>query len=318
MRTGAAAGQHGYYHEAVRYSSDDELLAVAVPFLLGGVAAGEPTAVVLGTRTGDLVRAALPAGSGVEFLPGGDVYASPAAAIRTYRKLFAGHVAAGAGQIRVIGEVPRSELGNTWDWWARYESAVNVAFDEFPLWGMCAYDTRITPEAVLLDVARTHPRYARPGDRHELNPAFAEPRAYLAEDRAPVPDPLQAGRPDADVADPTPARARQVVRAADRGLSPEDLADLVVAVSETVTNAGRHGTAPVRLRVWAGPDRMVVTVTDAGAGPKNPFAGLLPAGEGSVGGRGLWITYQACNHVAAARDGSGWTIRMIAGNAHVV
>jgi len=45
MRTGAAAGHTGYYHEAVCYGSDDDLLAVTLPFLLGGVAAGEPTVV---------------------------------------------------------------------------------------------------------------------------------------------------------------------------------------------------------------------------------------------------------------------------------
>ena len=47
----------------------------------------------------------------------------------------------------------------TWDWWCRYESAVNDAYDEFPLWGLCTYDTRTTPAAVLADVARTHPTF---------------------------------------------------------------------------------------------------------------------------------------------------------------
>ena len=65
MRTGAASGHHGYFHEAVRYDADDELMAVAVPFLRDGVEAGEPTFVALGERTAGLVRAALPAGFGV-------------------------------------------------------------------------------------------------------------------------------------------------------------------------------------------------------------------------------------------------------------
>jgi len=61
MRTGAAAGHEGYFHEAVYYSSDEELLAVLVPFLTGGPAAGEPTVVSLGERNAALVRGALPA-----------------------------------------------------------------------------------------------------------------------------------------------------------------------------------------------------------------------------------------------------------------
>ncbi|BCJ48887.1 hypothetical protein Asp14428_03620 [Actinoplanes sp. NBRC 14428] len=318
MRTGAAAGHHGYFHAALQYATDDELLAVTVPFLLGGVEAGEPTVVAFGERTAGLVRAALPAGSGVEFLSGGDAYARPSATIRSYRRLLARHVAAGATQIRIIGEMPAKAFGNTWDWWARYEAAINHAYDDFPLWSMCAYDSRTTPPGVLADVARTHPRFALPGGGHRVSPAYTEPRTYLSEPRPPVPDPLQAGPPTVTLAGPTPGEARRAIHAADRGRLPAaEVDDLVVAVSETVTNAVRYGRDPVSLRVWGGDDRIVVTVTDAGPGPKNPFAGLLPATDSATGGRGLWITHQACNHVAAAPDDRGWTIRMIAGNPAV-
>ncbi|WBB65237.1 anti-sigma factor RsbA family regulatory protein [Micromonospora sp. WMMD812] len=318
MRTGAAAGHHGYYHEAVCYDSDDELLAVVLPFLRGGIEAGEPTFVALGERTGGLVRAVLPAGSGVEFLPGGDVYARPTAAIRAYRELLAAQVAAGAGQIRIIGELPRVALGATFDWWARYESAINHAYDDFPLWSMCAYDSRTTPPGVLHEVARTHPRFATPDGRHLPSPAYTEPTTYLCEHPAAPPDPLQATPPLVELTDPTAAEARAAVHAIDQGvLPPDDVDDLVVAVSETVTNALRHGRPPVRLRIWAGTDRIVVTVRDGGAGPKDPFAGLLPSGTGATGGLGLWITYQSCNHVTLHRDpAGGFTLRLTAGNPH--
>lgn len=315
MRTGAAARHHGYYHEAVRYDSDDELLAVAVPFLLGGVAAGEPTYVALGERTGALVRSALPAGCGVEFLPGGDVYARPASAIRSYRELLAGQVAAGAPQIRIIGEVPPTEFGATWDWWARYESAINHAYDDFPLWSMCAYDTRITPPAVLADVARTHPRFATADGRHVPSATWTPPTEYLRECRPVVPDPLQAEPPVVELTDPTAAEARAAVHKAARGqVSADDVDDLVVAVSETVTNALRHGRPPVRLRVWSGDDRIVATVRDGGDGPADPYCGLLPVGDGAPGGLGLWITYQSCSHVTWHRDDDGFTLRLTAGN----
>ena len=318
MRTGSGAGHTGYFHAAVQYASDDELLAVTLPFLLGGVAAGEPTFVSFGERTAALVRSALPRDSGVRFLTGGAVYARPAGAIRSYRKLLAEQVAAGAGQIRIIGEMPVAAFGNTWDWWARYESAINHAYDDFPLWSMCAYDTRITPEPVLADVARTHPRYALPGGGHADSPAYVDPHAYLSANRPPVPDPLQATPPTVELSDPTPGEARRAVHAADRGRLPAtEVDDLVVAVSETITNAMRYGVPPVCLRVWGGTDRIVVTVTDRGTGPKNPFAGLLPAGDAATGGRGLWITHQSCSHVAGSGDDQGWTIRMIAGNTGV-
>ncbi|MEV4349535.1 sensor histidine kinase [Actinoplanes sp. NPDC049596] len=313
-RTGAAAGHLGYYHEAVCYDSDDDLLAVAVPFLLGGAEAGEPTIVALGERSAGVVRSALPGDAPVVFMSGGAMYARPAGAIRAYRKLLAEHVTAGAGQIRIIGELTTEMFGPAWDSWARYESAINHAYDEFPLWSMCAYDTRTMPPAVHEDVLRTHPRTAMPDGRHVPNETYVDPVSFLSDRRRPVPDPLQRGVPRADIDSPTLSDARQAVRDADGGrLAPDDVDDLVVAVSEAVANGHRHGRAPVRMRLWSGDDRIVVTVSDAGPGPKDPFAGLLPTGDGLDGGLGLWIAHQSCDHVVMYRDAGAFTIRLTAG-----
>ncbi|MEU4570474.1 sensor histidine kinase [Micromonospora sp. NPDC023956] len=318
MRTGVPAGHTGYLHEAICYDSDEDLLAVVLPFLLGGVEAGEPTLVSLGEQHAALVRSALPADSGVQFLEGGDVYARPAGAIRSYRKILGDHVAAGAGQIRIVGELPTVALGATWDWWARYESAINHAYDDFPLWSMCAYDRRVTPAPVMADVLRTHPWIALPDGRRAPSGTYTDPLVYLTEPRPTPPDPIQHTPPLVEMVGPTPARARAAVYDADRGhLPPDDVEDLVVAVSETVTNALRHGREPVALRLWRGPDRIVVSIHDGGAGPKDPFIGLLPVGDGTNGGLGLWIAHQSCNHVTMYRGTDGFTIRLTAGNPHV-
>jgi anti-sigma regulatory factor (Ser/Thr protein kinase) len=314
VRTGAAAGHRGYLHEAIRYDSDDHLLSVAVPFLLGGVAADEPTIVALGERNAALVRGALPEGCPVEFLSNGAMYARPASAIRSYRELLAGHVANGAGQIRIIGELSRESFGETWDWWANYESAINSAYDEFPMWSMCAYDARTTPAPVLADVARTHPRTALPDGSHPLNEDYTDPVQFLLENRPADPDPLQRTAPADDLIDISPAHARRVVRRADRGhLSADDLEGLVIAVSEVVTNAHQHGRPPVRMRLWTAADRIVVTVDDSGPGPKDPYAGLLPATSDASAGLGLWITHQSCSHVRMRRRPSGFTICLTGG-----
>jgi anti-sigma regulatory factor (Ser/Thr protein kinase) len=311
MRTGAGAGHHGYFHEAVCYDSDDHLLAVTVPFLTGGAEAGEPTVVALGPRNTALIQAALPAGCPVTFLPGGETYARPAGAIRAYRNMLAGLVAGGASQIRIIGELPAECFGPAWDSWARYESAINHAYDEFPLWSMCAYDTRSTPGPVLADVERTHPRTARPDGGHPANRAYVEPRAFLAE-RRPLPvDRLATTGPRAELADPTASQARAAVRRhAPPGLAPSVLDDFLVAVSEIVTNAGRYGQPPARTRIWADAARVLVEVTDGGDGPKDPFAGLLPVESTNGGGLGLWITHQICDHVALAGGEGGFTVRL--------
>lgn len=317
MRTGPAAGSAGYYHEALCYSSPEELLAVGLPFLIDGVEAGEPTLVAMGGESAEALRDTLPAGSGVEFLTGGSVYARPTSAIRAYRQMLSGHVERGATQIRIIGELPPAALGATWDSWARYESAVNRAYDEFPLWTMCAYDTRTTPQDVLADVARTHPHAATADGRHLASGTYTDPVDYLARDALAPDDPMMAEPPALELIDPLPVDARRAVHRVDGGrLSADDLDDLVVAVSEVVTNALRYGRPPTVLRLWAGPDRMVATVTDGGAGPKDPFAGLLPATEDSAGGRGLWIAYQSVNHVVATRTEHTFTLRLTAGNAN--
>lgn len=314
MRTGAAAGHVGYFHEAVCYDSDEHLLGVVVPFLLDGVAAGEPTVVALGERNAALVRAALPFGSPVIYLTGGDLYARPASAIRSYRRLLADHVTAGAGQIRIIGELTPQAFGATWDWWARYESAINHAYDEFPLWSMCAYDLRTTPAPVLDDVLRTHPRTALPDGGHRPNRGYLEPATYLVQPRRPVTDPVELTPPRFDLADPTAAEARRAVRAGvGDSLTEQDRDDLVVAVSETVSNAVKHGHGPIRARMWTTADRVVVAVTDAGAGPTDPYAGLLPVPRDGGGGLGLWITHQSCSHVSLDRRDDGFTVRLTAG-----
>ncbi|MGC5032870.1 anti-sigma factor RsbA family regulatory protein [Micromonospora sp. DT229] len=318
MRTGPAVGRSGYFHEALCYASDEELLAVTVPFLLDGVAAGEPTFVALGERTGGLVRSALPADSGVQFLTGTGVYARPTAAIRMYRKLLADLVADGAEQIRIIGEVPLPSLGPTWDWWARYEAAINRAYDDWPLWSMCAYDTRITPAEVLADVAATHPHFATADQGHLPSPGFLPPETFLRGNRPMPPDPIQAYPPVLELTDPTAAQARSAVHRAGPGQLPaEDFDDFVIAVSEIVTNGLRHGSPPVRLRLWTAPDRIVATVSDTGKGPEDPYAGLLPPTDGKPGGLGLWITHQSCNHVTHYRDAEGFTLRLTAGQPPV-
>ncbi|GAB1516086.1 anti-sigma factor RsbA family regulatory protein [Actinophytocola sp. KF-1] len=309
------AGHTGYFHEALRYGSDDELLTAVVPFLLGGVAAGEPTIVALGEEKTALVRAAVGADIPVVYHSGGEVYARPAAALRAYSDLFARHTADGAHQIRVVGELPPAALGATWDWWARYESAANDVYARFPLWSLCAYDERTTPPEVLADVARTHPHVAGPGDTHLPNEAYVEPHQFLRYDLPPAPDPVQHTAPAVELVNPVPSRARAVLADVGDGvLTAESLSDLRIAVTETVTNALTHGTAPIVVRYWAGPDRVVVTVTDGGKGPADPFAGLRAAAHAPSGGLGLWLTHQLCDHVSMSVDDEGFTVRMISGN----
>lgn len=308
MRSGAAVGHTGYFHETAFYGSDDEFLAIVVPFIEGGVVAGEPTFVTLAERNAGLVQGAMATVDGVTFVPGNHQYARPAATIRSYRELFGQQVAAGATQIRVVGDVPHPGFGVSWDAWARYEAVVNHAFDDFPLWGMCPYDLRTTPDDVLDEVARTHQHIATP-DGHHRNERFEDPAEFL---RARPVRPLAAepSEPVIDLRDPTAAEARHAVRGLDAGLPVAAHEDLVLSVSEVVTNALRHGRPPARLRLWAADGRVVATIHDQGPGVTDPFAGLLPAPKVD-GGLGLWIASQLCSEVTIGQDADGFGVRLV-------
>jgi anti-sigma regulatory factor (Ser/Thr protein kinase) len=306
------AGRRGNDHQAFCHSSDDEVLAVAVPFLRAGLLAGEPTVVSLEPRRAELIYEAVPDSAGLTFVPAGDLYARPASVIKAYRKRMVDYVAAGAAGIRIIGELPPVAFGYSWDWWARYESAVNHAYAEFPVRTLCAYDTRIVPPHVLDDVRRTHPLVTGTGGVSTA--AYIEPRAFLTAPWPVPPHPVQLRPPQVDLVDPEPSAARRAVTEANRtALAPDALDDLVLSVSEVVTNAHRHGRGPVRMRLWSDASHAVVTVQDTGSGPADPFAGLLPAPDRATGGLGLWLAHQLCEHVAMVRDEDGFTVRLTAG-----
>lgn len=317
MRSGTAT--HGadastcFRHEAVLYDRDDDLLSVAVPFLEEGLANGDPVLLCLGQDSRMLLHREMPETSHIAFLPD---YEQPASTLKNHRKALNRHLAAGAHQLRVIGEIPHPGTGVEWDPWARYEAALNHVFADLPLWELCVYDTRITPDDVLGDVAKTHPRVIT-GGKHVVSESFEDPETFLSSHEPTYVDPLERLMPPPVIlASPSPEAARHTtgVASVGTGLSGHEVEDLVLAVSECVANAILYGEPPVELRIWPGPDRVVVTVSDRGHGPTHPFAGLIPANEPRTeGGLGLWITHQVCAQVTMHRHPWGFTIRLIAG-----
>lgn len=313
MRSGAAAGHTGYFHETGFYGSDEELLGIVVPFLRGGQETGEPTLVTLDDAHTAVVRRELGDDEGIDWVPSSEQYRNPVVTIADYRRRMAALVEADASQIRIVGDVPHTGTGGCWDTWCRYEAAINHAYDDFPLWGMCPYDTRQTPDAVLEDVRRTHPHVALPDGSHRTNPGFHDPLALLTESRPPAPHRLQDGPPALHLDGPLPADARAAVAAlAAPHLPHRAVADLTIAVSEVVANAHVHGRPPVTVEAWARPGSVLVVVHDTGSGPSDPLAGLMPQerdDDGRGAGLGLWIAGQLCTDVTLDRSG-GFAVRL--------
>jgi anti-sigma regulatory factor (Ser/Thr protein kinase) len=300
----------GFFHETAFYGTDDDFLAHTVPFLENGLRAGEPSVVACAEHNTALLRGALGRTS-VIYRPGADQYSRPCDAITTYRDLFREHTADGAQRMRVVGDVPHPGTGAPWDWWARYEAAANRVFAEFPVWGLCPYDTRTTPAEVLADVVRTHPNIATAPSAHEVNPAYVEGLAGSPQ----RPDALEENAPLVELVDASAGTVREAVGTAIDGLAiGEDAAhDVVYAASEIVTNGLTHGVAPVRFRLWADTSRVVVAVSDQGPGPSDPLAGLVPTTETRSAGLGLWILHRTCDYVSMGRDADGFTVRVSVG-----
>ncbi|MEV4346983.1 anti-sigma factor RsbA family regulatory protein [Actinoplanes sp. NPDC049596] len=313
MRSGAAAGHRGCFHETAFYDSDQTFLDVVGPFLAGGLAAGEPVVSAFAGHNQTLVLGAFGPRSGIRFLDGGVQYARPASAIDRYRRVLRDYVVAGAEQIRVAGQVPHPGSGVPWEWWVRYEAALNRVFGGVPVWGLCPYDLRQAPSQVLDDARSTHP-YVATGDEHAANPAFVAPEEFLAGRRSRWRDPLEATEPAATFHDPLPARVRAAVAQAGPSttLGENDIRGLILGASEAVSNAIRHGRPPVTVRLWSSLDRILVTVTDTGDGPSDPYAGLQPS---PGGGLGLWLAFQSCGYVTLDRGPAGFTVRLLAGRA---
>jgi anti-sigma regulatory factor (Ser/Thr protein kinase) len=312
MRSGAALGHRGYFHEAAFYQSDHEFVQIMGPFFADGLAAGEPVIAVFTRHNQSLVRAEF--GAGIRYLDAERQYARPARAILAYRRLMTQLVADGATQVRIAGDVPHPGTGVPWEWWARYEAVINDAYDDFPLWGLCPYDTRTTPGEVLEEVRRCHPHIAT-ADGHEPNPAFEDPRQFLANRPATWRDPMETRSPSRELVNPNAGEVRLVIAELSRSvtLTETQIQDLQLATTEAITNALLYGKLPVQVRIWDGPDRLLVTVTDAGPGPSDPYAGLRPVAPAALRGRGLWLIHQLCSYVTLERSPTGFTVRMLAG-----
>src|SRR5262249_22316217 len=212
-------------------------------------------------RKSGLLRSWLADPSAVEFIGDQSLYATPGRAIATYRRMFEFHLALGAGQIRIAGDVPHRGNGGRFEGWDRYEWAVNAVWQDFPVWGLCLYDTTTASEDVLDVVERTHPRIVSPSGQHRPSERYEEVPVF--ESPPPTPDPLEAAAPIVELTDRPAADARHAPAQVGRGrLADAALADLIAGTSEAVSNALSHGTPPSTVRIWAAPDRVVVHVND--------------------------------------------------------
>jgi anti-sigma regulatory factor (Ser/Thr protein kinase)/DNA-directed RNA polymerase specialized sigma24 family protein len=99
--------------------------------------------------------------------------------------------------------------------------------------------------------------------------------------------------------------------ASSAGLSDDQVADLVVAVNEIMSNVVRHGGGFGELRVWRG-RALDCEIRDLGHGfdPLQYAERTEPPAPTGAGGLGLWIAGQLCDTLSISSSAAGTTVRI--------
>jgi AcrR family transcriptional regulator len=262
-----SAVQSRLVHEALIYSSDEELLARVVPFLRDGLAAGEPAIAVLTPSKLALLREALGEDAQrVSFADATMRYRRPARAAAELREHLDAELLRGDVEfVRMVGEIPYGPSAQEHSEWRRYESVVNRALADFPAWIICIHDARVLTEQILSDARCTHP-FVSTRDARDQSAVYIETdevEQAFTRDVDGVNDPLVrlTVAEERDLDD-----LRRVVSGAARaaGLAPTVVDDVTVGVAELVRDAF-HGDGEATVEVAREGARLRVEVSERGS-----------------------------------------------------
>jgi transcriptional regulator with XRE-family HTH domain len=168
-------------HGLLFYSSDDEYLAAAVPFLTEGIARSEAVLAVPTHRQAELLRGALgDDAQRVEFLDTSEWYSSLHDASSGYLAFVKERFERGSPWIRILGDAAWvGKSGSDPAEWFQYESMINLAFASAPATIVCSYDARSLPDEVLMDARRTHPQVVVGVGAMAPSDAYQDPEDFL-------------------------------------------------------------------------------------------------------------------------------------------
>ena len=297
-------------HPAFLYGDIDSFLSVLVPFVTGGLEAGEPVVVVVAGEELEALRGEVDTpGEGVRWLDTRGWHPHPASRLRVFHDLVTDLLARGAPRLRLVGEPvwPAGPAEHVLEW-ERYESVLNEVLGPYPVTLICTYDTSRVAPAIAKSALRTHPVI----QNHEVAPSdeFVPPPELLRRRNAAVPAPP----PDAaTLATPEDlAAARRFIEAEARraGVGVVAAMDLLIATNEVLTNALAHGEGAVGVWVWARENRFLCQVEDRGPGIEDPLAGYRPPDDVASSGRGLWIARQLVDLLQIAPAEPGTRVRL--------
>jgi anti-sigma regulatory factor (Ser/Thr protein kinase) len=300
-----------FRHEALMYAGIGDFLAGTVPFVRGGLEAGEPVLVVESAAKIAMLRAELgPDADIVHFADMAGVGANPARIIPAWRDFVQQHSGAGR-RLRGIGEPIWKERGPVeLIECQRHESLLNTAFATGdPWWLLCPYDTLALDPAVIDEARRSHP-YVTDGATFRRSDDYRGLDASGAPFDAPLPEPTRPAYEMAfQVGDLVALRGLVYRHASGAGLDSSRAADLVLTVNEVATNSLRHGGGKGTLRVWQDSFALTCEVRDSGRF-EHPLVDRERPTPGAAGPRGLWLANQLCDLVQIRTFATGSAVRV--------
>ena len=169
-------------HDAIMYDTPDALLEAAVPFVEGGLRAGEVVVVQVPEHTWSLLKPQLASAQRIMHNPLDDVHGHPHQTLWGLKQLVEEEVRDGAAAVRGLAEIPPTRLTADYADWGRTEALLNTALGRVDYWGLCPYSRNDLSPAVIDMAVRTHPWLVDSGNRHE-NPAFGQARSKAVPQR---------------------------------------------------------------------------------------------------------------------------------------
>ena len=306
----AGASADRFVHLALFYQDAAEYCSTCLPFILAGLAAGEPVAVAVPPPNLDILRAGLASHranltSQVCWLDMTNVGRNPGRILPTFLQTVAGQHA--RQRVRFIGEpIWAGRSSEEYPACVQHEALINTAFRGRAATMLCPYHTTTLDDVVISDAAITHPVLASV-DGVRTSDNFAPERALQIYNQ-PLGEPAFAEMMTVLATDVSRARHLAVSWAGAAGLADHRHADVATAVTELVTNSVEHGGGQATLRLWTTHADLVCEVVDLGQ-LDDLLAGRVPVSMHQARGRGLLLVNYSADLVRTYVSESGTTIR---------
>src|SRR3954447_11682926 len=190
MTSSAAAGQRGFRHELLLHRSTQELVESVLPMAREGVAAQEPTLLLVRPDPAEAVLHQLGPSPYLAVQPALAQPGRPALHVRAAPQMLASYA-------RVIHQEPVIPPSR-WPEWRRLEAVLNLALSHHDTWALCAYDRRTLTDEMVADLHATHPLIAE-GGGDQRSDRYQHPVDFLKQHRNCPPDPVEHPAPVVDL-----------------------------------------------------------------------------------------------------------------------